>query len=438
MTSFSTDRAVLRVEQLTLANGMRVIMQPDPCVPLVAAHLAYVAGSGREPPHLCGLAHVCEHVSSLAPPGVSARSYPELIEGVGGLTNGSTSHELISFSALLPAHQLTLGLRVEASRMSRPLAGLTPSGLDAQRGVVLQEYQQRVGNRPYGRGFELVQKLLYPPTHPYHWPPGGLPDCIAAVSTSDVEAYFGGNFKPERAVLVLVGDFSPGAVTAEVARHFGDIPAGDRRANDGQSNPDAQQRGNLPPIEGGRREAEADRVPSARVHLSCRAPGYGEASWYAAALLFRSLAVGRTSPLQQKLVHERGVAREVKAQLVTMRDASTGAFVATAAPGVGRLELEEALVAALDELLDGRFPEAALRRAQKKALTDHYSLIRRPERRAEFIASSAIFCGDPARVAVEDECYRRVTPAEVSEFGEVIRREENRVVLSLVPEGDAG
>lgn len=431
MASLPTDRAALGVEQFTLANGMRVILQPDPRVPLVATHLCYAAGSSREPSHLCGLAHVCEHVASLAPPTAPARNYAELIEGVGGLTNGSTSHELLSFNALLPARQLSFGLRVEASRMSRPLAGLTPSGLDAQRRVVVQEYRQRVGNRPYGRGLELVQRMLYPPAHPYHLPPGGLPDCVAAVSASDVEAYFDDNFKPERAVLVLVGDFSPAEAEAEVARHFGDISAG------APANGDAQRRGTLPPIEGARREVLADQVSSARVHLACRAPGYGEAGWYAAALLFRILAVGRTSPLQQKLVHERGVAREVKAQLVTMREASTGAFVATAAPGVGGRELEEALVAALDELLGGGVPEAALRRAQKKALTDHYSLVQRADRRAEFIASSSVFRGDPARVAVEDECYRRVTPAEVSEFGESIRREGNRVVLSLVPEGEA-
>jgi zinc protease len=386
---------------------------------------------------LCGLAHVCEHVASLTPPDARARSYPELIEGVGGLSNGSTSHELMSFNALLPAHQLSLGLRVEASRMSRPLAGLTPSGLDAQRGVVLQEYRQRVGNRPYGRGFEFVQKLLYPPAHPYHLPPGGLPDGIAAVSSSDVEAYFGDNFKPELSVLVLVGDFSPGEAAAEIESYFADIPAGDRRAT-GHANGDAHPYENLPPIEGRRREVLTDRVPSARVHLACRAPGFGEAGWYAAALLFRSLTVGRTSPLQRKLVYEKGVAQEVTAQLVTMRAASTGAFVATAAPGVGRLEMEEALVAAVDELLDDAVPEAALRRAQKKALTDHYSMVQRAERRAEFIATSAIFCGDPSRISVEDEFYRRVTPADLSEFGELIRREENRVMLSLVPEGDAG
>jgi len=100
--------------------------------------------------------------------------------------------------------------------------------------------------------------------------------------------------------------------------------------------------------------------------------------------------------------------------------------------------LEEALLAAFAELLGDGVPEAVLRRAQKKALTDHYSMVQRSERRAEFIATSTIFCGDPTRVAVEDERYRRVTPADLSEFGELIRCEENRVMLSLVPEGVAG
>lgn len=315
--------------------------------------------------------------------------------------------------------------------MSRPIAGLTPAGLEAQRGVVIQEYRQRVGNRPYGRSFEFVQKLLYPPQHPYHWPPGGLPDCVDTVSRGDVEAYFRMNFTPDRAVLVLVGDFSPDEAAAEVARHFSAIPPGANEAN-GHS----RTHGELPPLNGTKREVVADHVFLPRVHLAYRAPGFGETSWYAAALLFRSLAVGRTSPLQQKLVCEAGVAQEVQAQMVTMRDASTAAFVATAAPGVGRRALEEALITAVDELIDCGVSKASLCRARKKALTDHFSMIQRADRRAEFIASSAIFCDDPARVAVEDEYYGRITPSDVSEFVGTSCRKEKRVVLSMVPRGD--
>lgn len=430
MGGSSTDHAVLHVEQFTLANGMRVILQPDPSLPLIATHLSYDAGSSREPSRLCGLAHVCEHVSSLNQ-GVSWRSYPELIESIGGLTNGSTSHDLISFSAVVPAYQLALVLQVEASRMSHPIDGLTPAGLEAQRGVVIQEYRQRVGNRPYGRSLEFVQKLLYPPEHTYHWPPGGLPDCVGTVSRGDVEAYFSTNLTPDKAVLVLAGDFSPDKVAAEVERHFSAIEPGANRKN-GHSRPHRD----LPPLNGTRHAVVADDVSLPRVHLAYRAPGFGEKSWYAASLLFRSLAVGRTSPLQQKLVCQAGVAQEVQAQMVTMRDASTAAFVATAAPGVEHRALEEALITAVDELIDGGVPNASLCRAQKKALTDHFSMIQRADRRAEFIASSAIFCDDPARVAAEDEYFRRVTPFDVSEFAATSCRNEKHVVLSLVPRGD--
>jgi zinc protease len=315
--------------------------------------------------------------------------------------------------------------------MSLPIAGLTPARLEAQRGVVIQEYRQRVGNRPYGRGFEFVQKLLYPTEHPYHWPPAGLPDCVNSVSRGDVEAYFRTNFTPDRAVLVLVGNFSPDEAVAEVERHFSALSQGACQAN-GHSRP----HGDLPPLNGTRRRKVGDHVNLPRVHLAYRAPGFGETNWYAAALLFRSLAVGRTSPLQQRLVCKTGIAQEVKAQMVTMRDASTAAFVATAAPGVEQRALEEALITAVDELLNCGVSNAVLGRARNKALTDHFSMIQRSDRRAEFIASSTIFCDDPARVAVEDEYYRRITSADLSEFVAISCRNENRVVLSLVPQGD--
>lgn len=427
MTVTSTDRAGPRAKRFTLTNGMRVIVQPEEATPLVAMHVCYAAGSRGEPSQSCGLAHVCEHIAGLAPQGASAQTYSEVIESCGGLANGSTSHERISFSAVLPSHQLTLGLCVEASRMSRPLDGLTAASFDAQRSVVIQEYRQRVGNRPYGRSFELVQRLLYPPGHPYHWPPGGLPECVANISREEAETFFRTNFTPDKATLILVGNVSPGAA-AEVESLFDAIPAGV-----GDINSDLHVGLESRPRGVGRREVVEDRVPFPRVYMAFSAPGFGEAGWYAASLWLRCLAVGRTSPLQQKLIHERGVAQALGAQMVTMRDASTAAFVATAAPDIGRQQLEESLRAALEEVLAEGVSEARLGRARTKALTDHFSSIQRIEHRAEFVATSAVFSDDPAHAV--NEHYRRLSPADISEFGLGFCRAEDCAMLSIVPQG---
>ena len=176
-------------------------------------------------------------------------------------------------------------------------------------------------------------------------------------------------------------------------------------------------------------------MPFPRVHVAFSAPGFGEEGWYAASLWLRSLAVGRTSPLQRMLVRERCVAQEVGAQIVTMRDASTAAVVATAAPGVGRQQLEESLRGALEELLDAGITETRLARARKKALTDHFSTIRRVEHRAQFIAAATVFRDDPEH-AVEER-YRRQSAADVSEFGLNLYRAQDCAVLSVVPHGGA-
>jgi zinc protease len=429
MISPSTVRCAPTVERFTLANGMRVAVLPEELTPLVALNVSYAAGSKAEPPSACGLAHVCEHVAGLAPPGASAQTYMEAIESCGGLANGSTSHERISFSAVLPSQRLSLGLRVEASRMSHPHGGLTDATLDAQRGVVVQEYGQRVGNRPYGRSFELVQRLLYPPTHPYHWPPGGLPERVAGVSRQEVETFLGANFTPDKATLILIGDVPSGAAD-EVERLFGALPAGAGEAN-GKPHGVVEQM--FDPGRAAPHEVLEDRVPFTRVYVAFIVPGFGEQGWYAASLWLRSLAVGRTSSLQRKLVRERGVAQDVGAQLVTMRDASTAAFVATAAPGVGCGQLEESLRAALDELLAEGVSEARLARARKKALTDHFSSVQHIDRRAEFVAASIVFRDDPAHDV--EEHYGRLSTADVSEFGLSSCRAEDCAVLSIVPRG---
>ncbi|MEZ5200522.1 MAG: insulinase family protein [Micropruina glycogenica] len=50
------------LHQATLDNGLRVIVNPDPSVPVVAVNLWYDVGSRDERPGRTGLAHLFEHL----------------------------------------------------------------------------------------------------------------------------------------------------------------------------------------------------------------------------------------------------------------------------------------------------------------------------------------------------------------------------------------
>jgi predicted Zn-dependent peptidase len=417
-----------------LSNGMRVVIEPDRRVPLVAIHLCYLSGSRHEPRERCGLAHLCEHFTSVNPGGGPRRVYSQWIEEAGGLANGSTLHDQTSYSASLPSHQLRLGLWAERRRMTDPPSKFTRPALEVQRSIVREERRARVDNRPYGRSYELLQALLYPPDHPYSRPPAGSPEGVRSVDTADVEGYFLQHYTPDNAVLALAGDLSPDEGMREVERYFGDIPAGGRGRPAGA----ARIRPEPPPSRSERREVVKDHVPFARTYLAYRAPGYKRGDWHAASLYVRSLGVGRSSPLRRKLVRERQVAQGVQAYMVSMREESTVAFVATAAPGVECQRVEDALVEAVDELLVDGLPRTAVRRAQKKALTDHYSAVQNLNTRAEMLASATAYLDDPALFGGEAGRYLDVEPDELMSVGRKLCEAGGRAVLSMVPRGDRG
>ncbi len=134
-----SNSPVFPIEWFSLANGMRVVFQPDPKIPLVVTHLCYLSGSGQDPPDQSGLAHLCEHLASFDVQDKSVKNYLQIIEQAGGQANGKTFQDRTSFSAVLPSHQLDVSLWVEARRMSQHVLKITPEILETQRNVVLQE-----------------------------------------------------------------------------------------------------------------------------------------------------------------------------------------------------------------------------------------------------------------------------------------------------------
>ena len=387
--------------------------------------MCYLAGSAHEPPELSGLAHICEHMTSLCPEGESAGNYSQLIEQMGGQSNAATFHERTTYSAALMSHQVPLAVWVEARRMSDDPAKLTPLALDVQRRIVYQERNERIDNRAYGRGFELLQRLLFCPDHPYHTPSAGLPRGLQSITCRDVESYFRRHYVPANAIFAVAGDFSPDECYREIERRFGVIPKAD--------NPCASHTVTAKSLcaRGEQRDVVLDRVPFHRTYVAFRAPGYGKKGWYAASVLLRSIAVGRSSPLQQELIQQTGIAQEVQAHMIAMREASTIALMATAAAGISQQKLETALIENIEMLFDRGISETHLRRAKKKALTDHYAMVQRLDHRADFLTNTA--CpDDPTRLENEGDHYLNLGSNDLNEFIRDFCRPDCRVVLSFV------
>lgn len=411
-----------------LANGLRVVVQRDPGAPLVASLTCYDAGSRRDPWGRSGLAHLCEHLAFDGPRGAD---FPARVENAGGVSQAVTSNDRLSFSAVVRRGELPALLALEAQRMGRPLDARDGEALEVQRRVVLDELRQRSQTRARAVAFEELHRRLFAPGHPYGRPPAGEPADIRAVTSGDLEAFVAARFSPRDALLVLVGDVSPDAVEAGVAAAFADLPAGGEPPAAGPG-PEA------PPSE---RSASSARVAApvaeARAYVAWSLAGFGRREWYAAALLMRALAAGRSSPLARELVGRLGLAREVHGHLLNMRDSSTLAFAALQAPGVDPERLERGLRDAVLELMERGPSPDDLARARRKALSDHYFVAQSLDRRADLLASLAWCVGAPERLESEPERYLETDECDLADLGARLRRESVHAAVTLVPAREA-
>ena len=411
-----------------LANGLRLIVAEDHLAPVVAINIWYDVGSKHEQPGKTGFAHLFEHVMFQGSRHVAKAEHIALVQAAGGTMNGTTWLDRTNYFETLPAHQVDLGLWLEADRMATLLDALSQENLDNQREVVKNEKRWSYDNRPYGSWQEKLQAHLFPEDHPYHHSTIGSMADLDAASLEDVGAFFRTWYAPNNAVLSVVGDVDTVAVRASVERYFGGIP----------SNPSFPALGDLsiPLTLGGEiRETVHDRVPLPRVFIAFRAPVFGDPRLDALDVAGQILAGGKGSRLDRRLVRDERIAQDVALfTLGFVGGASICAGWATVRPGVDVARVEAAFHEELDRLTTELITDDELARARALVETDELGALQRVEERADRLSMYATLFDEPELINRMLTRYLAVTPEDIRSVAATVFRPDNRLVLTYLPQ----
>jgi zinc protease len=426
MAKTGPDPAVqgFRLIRHQLDNGLRIVLQPDPRVPLTALNLWYHVGSKNEKPGQSGFAHLFEHLLFTGSKHVASADHFRLIQQVGGVANGSTYYDRTNYYETVPAHELDRALWLESDRMGFFLEGIDQKKLDMQREVVINERRQRVDNQPYGRAYEIMYELLFPLGHPYRTPVIGSIADLEAASLDMVRSFFADFYVPNNTVLTVAGDFDPDDVLARVDRFFGEIPAGPAPA---------QPRPAPVRLEAPQRALVHDRVKLARIYLSYHLPAYGETDWYAADLLATAATSGKSSPFYQELVYHERLAQDVSAYVTGTECAAVMHWVATVSPGVEVERLEQALGAAITRLAATPLPSEQIERACNRLQLSYYAELQTLERRADLISERTTFFDDPGLAFTEVERYRALAADDLMAGAGRYLQPDQQAAVVIVP-----
>jgi zinc protease len=212
-----------------LPNGMRYAIRKQSIPPGQAAvRLWFDAGSLEETDPQQGLAHFLEHMafngSKAVPEGDMVKILERLGLAFGADTNASTNFGQTIYQLDLPR---TNDETVDTSLMLlREAAGnltIAQPAMDRERGVVLSE--ERARDTPAYRIYKQRLAFLLPGQRlPTRYPIGQV-DVLKTAPASRIVDFYQHYYRPDRAVLVAVGDFDPAAMEAKIKARFGDWKA---------------------------------------------------------------------------------------------------------------------------------------------------------------------------------------------------------------------
>jgi zinc protease len=330
--------------QFTLPDGLHVILHEDHTVPLATVNVWYHVGSAREKPGRTGFAHLFEHLMFEGSAHVKEGEFDTLLESAGATNNGSTETDRTNYYIDTPSNALELALFLESDRMGYLLDSMSPERVNGQRDVVKNERRQSVENAPYGMASIEMDKMLYPPGHPYSWPTIGYMEDLTAASYEDVVEFFRKYYQPANASLVIAGDIDPAKTRALVEKWFADVKPGT---------------GVVPPIDYPhamltevKRKTIQDRVQLPRLYISWLTPAFYQPGDAELDIVSQILAGGKNSRLYKRLVYDMQIAQDVSAFQASSALGSQFQIVVTARPpeaGTSAQALLDRIRAIVDE-----------------------------------------------------------------------------------------
>jgi len=418
------------IEVKKLPNGLTVVVSEDHTAPTFGMSTAYRIGFRLEPKGRTGFAHLFEHMMFEGTPVSPKGTLTRVIEGGGGVLNGSTRYDYTNYIASAPTSALDAILWLEADRMKQ--LDFSEKNLKNQQEVVKEEIRVNVKNRPYGLFFwtDLAAKA-FDKWENAHDGYGSFEDLDAA-TLKDVESFYQTYYGPNNAVMALVGDLTPAEVFAKAEKYFGALP----------SRPTPPP----PDVSEGLNTAERKLIqtdPLARVPaiaVGYKMPPRGGRDHVPAAVLGDLLLNGEASRLYQGLVKGRELLLQVEGGMNwplgdawTFNGPTLMTMFALYKPTTNAKAVADAIQEEIQKIAAEGVPPADLARVKTKMRSDYYSNLELPIYRADALALDQLLTGSAAFVNEVPEKLEAVTAADLQRVASTYLTVANRTVVDRKP-----
>ena len=411
------------VTEYRLANGMQVLLYPDPSKPTVTVNVTYKVGSRHENYGETGMAHLLEH---LIFKGSKKHPSPEKeFNRRGFRNNGTTWLDRTNYFSTFQASDDNLRWALDWKADAMTNSFIARKDLDSEMTVVRNEYEMGE-NEP----FQVMFKRLVATA--FHWHNYGNSTIgnrsdIENVRIENLQAFYRLYYQPDNAVLTVAGKFDVDKTLPLIAQTFGQIPRPKRAlpvlwtvepTQDGERSFVVRRKGDVQVVMVGY------RIPSL---LSDSTAAIG-----AAADILGDTPNGR---LHRELV-ATGMAAQVFSWAVQVRDPGLAIFGAVVKKGDPVERVRDRLIEIVETSFAQQAPtEAEMTRMQRDNETGFERTLANPQQFGVSL-SEYIAAGDWRLFFLSRERVAKVTADEIARESARFFRRDNRTVGLFLPEDE--
>src|SRR4030095_7434673 len=258
--------------------------------------------------------------------------------------------------------------------------------------------------------------------HPYRRGVIGDLEQLEAATRADAEKFYKEYYRPDNAVMIVVGDFDQKQFDAWVDKYFGKIkrPA-DKIARVTEVEPEwTTER---------RFEKFGPIVPFPATAIVYRAPRTTSPDIPALRLAVSILSGGESSRLYQSMVRTQQIAQEASIDLGLNAEGGRISFIGIGAEKGTSQNLEAAFLAELKKIQDGGVTAKELEKAKNQLVSEAIQNRETNDGKASAIESAVAYQGDPRAVNNEVAALQAVTAADIQRVMKQYFNDNNRVFI---------
>ncbi len=401
------------------ANGLELILRPDHSAPVVSAQAWCRAGSIDEGQWLgAGLSHVLEHMLFKGTSTRGSGRIDQEVQAAGGYMNAYTSFDRTVYWINAPSTGTHVVLDILTDIFQH--ATLPADELVKELDVIRREMD--MGRDDPGR--RSSQGFFETAFHrsPFRQPVIGHRDIFDRISREDLMAYYETKYAPNNCFFVVVGDFQPATVIAQIEAAYAQSKA---RAVP-PSFVAAEPRQTAP-----REMFEHAPVEHAHLHLGWHTGDHRHVDTPALDVLSTLLGHGRSSRLYQA-IREKGLAHSASAWTYT--PGSVGLFGVSAICDADKIEtVRTALQSELNRIIAEPPTTNELTKAVKQFTTGLLATRKTMEGQAQDLGGNWLAAADLNLSERYLAAVHRVTTADLQRVARTYLTGEGRSTYVLQP-----